>query len=218
MQITAQKNSIITPSNSAPASRPRFEVRDTIEDYLNPEGSVAKSTTYGQQVSGYAEFLKDAKFRDAVAINGMTDEYFKTLSHDQKVAFSDIRAGLRSDHDRRIYANEAYPPEKGGRFFSGVPQPAEASIGSMFHSELNSGAIDNLKSVDRDEKAGISPNTWADAFRSRVTSLDHHFDQLRRTYEFQGKDTAEITALYEKGLGDLYDYAKARKAETARSG
>jgi hypothetical protein len=210
MQITAQKNSIIAPNNSVPTSRPRSEVRDTIEGYLNPEGAVAKSTTYGQQVSGYAEFLKDAKFRDAVAINGMTDEYFKTLSHDQKVAFFNIRASLRSDHDRRIHANEAYPPEKSGRFSSGIPQSVGASIGSMFHSELNSGAIDNLKAVDRDEKAGVSPNTWADAFRTRVTSLDHHFDQLRRTYEFEGRDTAEITALYEKGLGDLYDYAKAR--------
>jgi hypothetical protein len=207
VQISSSKFPVLQQNGVATALRPRSEVRDTLENYLNPEGSVAKSTTYGQQVSGYAEFLNDAKFREVVENQSMTDEYSKTLSHDQKLAYHQFF------YERLQRSNEVYPPNYNGQSASPAQLPAGArSIGSMFDSELNSGAVDYLKSVDRDEKAGVSPNTWADAFRARVTSLDHHFDLLRRTYQHQGKDTAEITAQYEKGLGDLYDYAKERGA------
>jgi hypothetical protein len=205
MNLNVSKTPFQQQPGGTTTSRPRSELRDNIEGYLNPEGSAAKSTTYGQQVSGYAEFLKDAKFRDVVANQSMTDEYRQTLSHDQRLAYQYI------NQERRIRTNEAYGLGQNSSDASSIQQSNGAiSIGSMFHIELNSGAIDNLKAVDLAEKEGVSPHSWADAFRARVTSLDHHFDQLRRTYEFQGKDTAEITAQYEKGLGDLYDYAKVR--------
>jgi hypothetical protein len=72
------------------------------------------------------------------------------------------------------------------------------SAGENLEQQVRATSIELLEAVDHREAAGTGDMRWEDAFRGFVTSLDRHFDMMRRTYDAHGQDNAAITKRYDK--------------------
>jgi len=215
-------------------------VRDRIENYIS--SSMGGDTTeYGKMVSGFADQMNDplvVRMIDAhVNKTEDSDSLWKEANWDQRRSFGafmdmnylqqrkqnsdklnkqfveivDGNTNAIDVHRHAIIREtlKAYNSEKSATS-NGRGEFAEA----QWAAAMNLG-VDHLKTVDREAKAGVSPVTWENRFRSVVEGLDRAYRQMLGTAPGGSPAAADITRQYEAKLTELFDYAKARTNSAA---
>jgi hypothetical protein len=238
VQINNASAANIASASPSLAKIESSSLRSQVEQYLTGPDKADRSKTWAvHKADGFADFLAQPDFREQYDkyVSGIStdDSVWSKWPADKRRAFGDATSPIVHERIAREMArhvalvrasNEAiakagpagYPSIGDARsilaasgFSQGRPFNAQ-ELREPFEHMANSGLVRALESVDRQEQAGDKTLSWETTFRGFVTSLDTHFNIMRRAYEAHKQDTTEIHKRYDEVLGELYDYAVER--------